>query len=83
MDETFWTYEDPVSIRFKASYAAHQHLGGLMIWELSGDTADAELLKIAHRSLNDPLEKQIFIEQARKRHRASVAPAVQKPKVKK
>lgn len=64
---TFWTYEDPVSIRFKASYATHQHLGGVMIWELSGDTADAELLKIAYRSLRDPLEEKIFKEHARLR----------------
>lgn len=64
---TFWTYEDPVSIRFKASYASHQHLGGVMIWELSGDTADAELLKIAYRSLHDPLDEKIFKERTRKR----------------
>jgi chitinase len=64
--DTFWTYEDPVSIRFKASYAAHQHLGGLMIWELSGDTSDAELLNVAYRSLHDPLEAQTFVEHKRK-----------------
>ena len=75
---TFWTYEDPVSIRFKASYAAHQHLGGLMIWELSGDTEDAELLSIAYRSLRDPLEKNVFVRHARKRPPASVAPTVRK-----
>jgi chitinase len=63
---TFWTYEDPVSIRFKASYAAHQHLGGAMIWELSGDTVDAELLRIAYNSLRDPLEERVFNERARK-----------------
>jgi hypothetical protein len=38
-----------------------------MIWELSGDTADAELLKIAYRSLRDPLEEKIFKERARLR----------------
>ncbi len=26
-----------------------------MIWELSGDTADAELLRVAHRSLRRPM----------------------------
>lgn len=57
---TFWTYEDPTSVRFKASYASHQHLGGVMIWELSGDTADAELLGVAYQSLHDPLEEKIF-----------------------
>jgi len=60
---TFWTYEDPVSVRFRASYASHQHLRGVMIWELSGDAADAELLSIAYRSLHDPLEEKIFKKQ--------------------
>ena|ERR1035437_5477458 len=32
-EDRFWTYEDPISIRFKASNASHQHLGGVMIWE--------------------------------------------------
>jgi chitinase len=57
---TFWTYEDPTSVRFKASYASHQRLGGIMIWELSGDTADAELLSIVYQSLHDPLEEDVF-----------------------
>ena len=64
---TFWTYEDPISVRFKASYALHQRLGGVMIWELSGDTADAELLSIVYQSLRDPLEEHIFKERARMR----------------
>jgi chitinase len=68
---TFWTYEDPVSIRFKVSYAALQQLGGVMIWELSGDTTDAELLNITYRSLHDPLEAKIFIEYERKRSLAA------------
>jgi len=53
--EIFWTYEDPVSVRYKVSYAAHQHLAGIMIWELSGDTEDAELLRVAHHSLRRPM----------------------------
>jgi chitinase len=72
---TFWTYEDPVSVRYKASYASHQHLGGVMIWELSGDTADAELLNIAYRSLHDPLEEKVFKDRASKRPHASSVPA--------
>ena len=31
-----------------------------MIWELSDDTADAELLGIASKSLHDPLEENVF-----------------------
>jgi chitinase len=44
---SFYTYDDPTSIREKAKFARHQHLGGLMVWELSGDTDDARLLKTA------------------------------------
>jgi chitinase len=58
--ETFWTYEDPVSVRYKVSYARNQHLGGIMIWELSEDTADAELLNAAYRSLHHPLKNKVF-----------------------
>jgi len=60
--QTFWTYEDPVSVRYKVSYAADQHLGGVMVWELSGDTTDAELLNIAYRSLHHPLHSRVFAE---------------------
>jgi chitinase len=55
---TFWTYEDPVSVRYKASYVARQKLGGIMIWELSGDTRDAGLLHIADRSLRRPMSSK-------------------------
>jgi chitinase len=58
--QTFWTYEDPTSVRYKVSYALHQHVGGVMIWELSGDTADAELLHTAYRSLQHPLKARVF-----------------------
>jgi chitinase len=58
--QTFWTYEDPVSVRYKVSYAHHEHLAGIMIWELSNDTEDAELLKVAWRSLHHPLKNKVF-----------------------
>ena len=58
--ETFWTFEDPVSVRYKVSYASNQHLGGVMIWELSGDTEDAELLHTVYRSLRRPLKRRLF-----------------------
>ena len=58
--ETFWTYEDPVSVRYKVSYARSEHLGGVMIWELSNDTEDAELLTAAWRSLHHPLRNRVF-----------------------
>jgi chitinase len=56
----FWTYEDPVSIRYKVSYAARQRLGGVMIWELSGDTENAELLTSAYNALHHPLHAKAF-----------------------
>jgi chitinase len=51
--ETFWTFDDPVSIRFKVNYADQQRLGGVMIWELSGDMPDASLLTAAYQQLKD------------------------------
>lgn len=58
--QTFWTYEDPVSLRYKASYARREHLAGVMIWELSNDTLDAELLKATWQSLHHPLKQKVF-----------------------
>jgi chitinase len=52
--DSFWTYEDPLSIRHKAAYAVAQHLGGLMIWELGEDNAGAALLHAAHAGLTQP-----------------------------
>lgn len=56
----FWTYEDPVSLRYKVSYAARRGMAGVMIWELSGDTSDAELLNSAWNSLRHPLPGRVF-----------------------
>jgi chitinase len=42
---TFWTYDDETSIGAKLEYARQEALGGVMIWDLSGDTADGKLLK--------------------------------------
>ena len=58
--KTFWTYEDAVSVRYKVSYAANQRLGGVMIWELSEDTADAELLRTVYEALKHPLNARTF-----------------------
>ena len=41
----FWTFDDPVSIRAKLEFAHKQKLGGVMVWELSNDSADAALLR--------------------------------------
>jgi chitinase len=60
--DTFWTYEDSISVGYKASYAARQHLAGVMIWELSGDMQDAELLHATYHALHHPLPKRVFSE---------------------
>lgn len=49
--DSFWTFDDPVSVAAKAEYARAHGLGGMMIWELSGDTADGVLVKAMHRGL--------------------------------
>jgi chitinase len=41
---TFWTLDDPQVMRSKARYVRHNRLGGLMFWELSGDTPNGELI---------------------------------------
>jgi chitinase len=43
----FWTYDDAWSIAYKMVYAREKRLGGLMVWDLSGDTSNALLLKTA------------------------------------
>ena len=49
--DAFWTFDDPISVQAKAAYAVAHNLGGVMIWELSGDTTQAALLKAAQRGL--------------------------------
>ena len=41
---TFWTFDDPPVMTAKAEYARQNGLGGIMFWELSGDTPDGELI---------------------------------------
>lgn len=53
--DTFWTYEDPTSIRFKVDFAMREQLAGVMAWELSEDAADASLLKAARASMHPPV----------------------------
>lgn len=60
--EDFWTYEDPVSLRYKVSYAVDRGMAGVMIWELSEDTPDAALLNSVWHSLRHPLPKRVFVQ---------------------
>jgi chitinase len=40
----WWSYDTPGTITGKMAYARDQGLGGAFVWELSGDTADGELI---------------------------------------
>lgn len=51
--DVFWTYEDPVSARFKGEYARQQGLGGVMVWELGEDSSNAQLLKSVSTGLRE------------------------------
>jgi chitinase len=43
--DNFLTFEDAVSLKAKRQYTEQLKLGGMMVWELSGDTIDAQLLR--------------------------------------
>ncbi|WP_250002396.1 glycoside hydrolase family 18 protein [Actinoplanes sp. M2I2] len=40
----WWSYDTPETIKAKMAYARGKALGGAFVWELSGDTPQAELL---------------------------------------
>src|SRR5215208_2894006 len=42
---TFWTFDDAPVMAAKADYVRRNRLGGIMFWELSGDTPDGELIR--------------------------------------
>lgn len=42
--DNFLTFEDAISLQAKTAFARNNNLGGIMVWELSGDTNDAQLL---------------------------------------
>ncbi|MFI6563506.1 glycoside hydrolase family 18 protein [Streptomyces sp. NPDC050534] len=41
----WWSYDTPATIGTKMTYKDQQGLGGTFFWELSGDTANGELIK--------------------------------------
>ncbi|MEV6835936.1 glycoside hydrolase family 18 protein [Streptomyces sp. NPDC051133] len=41
----WWSYDTPATIATKTAYKNQQALGGTFLWELSGDTANGELIK--------------------------------------
>jgi chitinase len=48
----FWTFDDPYVLALKADYIQKHHLGGVMIWEISGDLQDGQLLKTLARGMH-------------------------------
>ncbi|MDJ1135196.1 glycoside hydrolase family 18 chitinase [Streptomyces iconiensis] len=40
----WWSYDTPATVGSKMSYAKKEGLGGSFVWELSGDTANGELI---------------------------------------
>jgi chitinase len=48
---TFWSFDDPRSLRIKTEYVRRTGLGGVMVWDLSGDTSDGDLISAIHRGL--------------------------------
>ncbi len=42
--DTFWTYDDEITIEMKTNYIRKQMLGGVMFWELSGDDEAGTLI---------------------------------------
>jgi len=43
--QTFWTYDDAISLTYKAKYVSSQGLGGVMFWELSEDSTTGSMVK--------------------------------------
>jgi chitinase len=50
---TFWTYDDPPVMELKAQYVRRNRLGGIMFWELSGDTPEGDLIGAIADGLSD------------------------------
>jgi chitinase len=42
--DQWWSYDTPATINGKMTYAKDQGLGGAFFWEMSGDTANGELI---------------------------------------
>jgi len=53
----FWTYDDPVELKFKMEYIRKRHLAGVMFWEISGDMPDGTLVKTLVRGLRGKREE--------------------------
>jgi len=50
--ETFWSFDDPEVMALKTTYVIDMGLGGVMFWELAGDTRDGELITAIYEGLH-------------------------------
>jgi chitinase len=46
----WWSYDTPATIATKMTYKKNQSLGGAFFWELSGDTANGELINALYNN---------------------------------
>jgi chitinase len=51
---TFWTFDDPALVLQKTAWIREQGLGGVMVWELSGDDTAATMTKTINLGLTSP-----------------------------
>ncbi|HKP31215.1 MAG TPA: glycosyl hydrolase family 18 protein, partial [Chitinophagaceae bacterium] len=49
----FVTYDDEISIAEKTKYVINKKLGGIMFWQLTGDTYRNGLLDAIHRAVGN------------------------------
>ncbi len=63
--EEFLTFEDPVSLHEKMNFVHEKQLGGVMIWELSGDAADGRLLRALRAPADSPVPVTLPVPSAK------------------
>ena len=52
--QTFWTYDDPTTVRLKTIYINSMGLGGAFVWAVKDDDGKATLIK----TMADDLSRQ-------------------------
>ena len=50
--QIFWSYDDPQEIGRKAQYVSQHHLGGVLIWDSSGDDSSGSLINAVNSKLH-------------------------------
>ncbi|WNO08699.1 glycoside hydrolase family 18 protein [Teredinibacter sp. KSP-S5-2] len=52
-DKEWWSFDSPASLPEKVAYVKEKDLAGMFVWEISGDTSDAKLMKSIVKALNE------------------------------